>query len=650
MSAPSTLERRLHQQEVVADLGQQALETDDLDQLMHDASVAVSETLENEYCKVLELLPGGDAVLLRQGVGWRDGLVGSATVPTDLDSQAGYTLITEEPVIVDDLRTEDRFSGPELLTSHDVISGISVIIGSVEEPWGVLGTHTTERRNFTEHDATFVQSVANVLGSAIERKQRKQALEWSNQRTELALSATDATIWEWDFEADRVTTNPDPHGLFQTAIRTGDELLEVIHPEDRKRVEQALYEASETETPYEVEYRYHVGESVRWAEDYGELFDPIKRNRPRMLGVTNDITERKERELDLEKHHALTEAANDVIITINEDSVIQTVNPVIEEVFGYEPAELTGESLTVLMPDELAPRHRQAVERYLRTGERALDWDYIELPGRRRDGSEIEVAVSFSEVEFAGGRYFTGVIRDITERKDRERALEESHERLEEFASAVSHDLREPLSTVASYLQMLERRYEDELDEDAQEFIDFAVDGATRMQEMIDGLVTTYARVGSEGDALEPVDLEDIVEDVLVDLEPKIGATDADITTEPLPTVAGARGQLRQLFMNLVDNAIKYSGDEPPAVHITAEESEDMHQIEVRDEGIGLEPDVQDQVFEVFWRLHPEDESPGTGIGLALCERIVDRHGGDIWINATPGEGSTFYFTLPAAT
>ena len=174
--AEAELQTRIRQQEVVTDLGQQALEDDDLDQLMHDASVAVAETLDNDYCKVLELLPS-EEVFLRQGVGWRDGLVGNATVPTDLDSQAGYTLISEEPVIVDDLRTEERFSGPDLLVNHDVVSGISVIIGTVDEPWGILGTHTTDRREFTEYDVNFVKSVANLLAAAIERHEYQNELE-----------------------------------------------------------------------------------------------------------------------------------------------------------------------------------------------------------------------------------------------------------------------------------------------------------------------------------------------------------------------------------------------------------------------------------------------------------------------------------------
>ncbi len=240
-----------------------------------------------------------------------------------------------------------------------------------------------------------------------------------------------------------------------------------------------------------------------------------------------------------------------------------------------------------------------------------------------------------------------GAAQDITERKEREKALEESHERLEEFASAVSHDLREPLATVASYLQLLERRYDDELDEDAAEFIDFAVSGATRMREMIDGLVTTYSRVESDGKPLAPVDLNIVLDDVLQDLSRKIETSDAEITADRLPTVKCDRGQLQQVLMNLIDNAIKYSGDEPPQINVSAQHRDDMCEISVSDEGIGLKPDTTETVFDVFTRAHSELEYPGTGIGLAICDRIVERHGGDIWVESEPGHGSTFTFTMP---
>ncbi|MFC7141751.1 ATP-binding protein [Halosimplex aquaticum] len=236
--------------------------------------------------------------------------------------------------------------------------------------------------------------------------------------------------------------------------------------------------------------------------------------------------------------------------------------------------------------------------------------------------------------------------RDVTERVERERRLEESNERLEQFAYAASHDLQEPLRMVSSYLQLLENRYADDLDDEAREFLAFAVDGADRMREMIDGLLE-YSRVETEGDPLEPVDLNAVFSDVRDDLQVAIEESGADVAAEDLPRVRGDGDQLRQVFQNLVDNAIEYSGDEPPTVRVGAERAGDRWVVSVRDEGIGIDPEYADAIFQVFERLHTSDEYSGTGIGLALCERIVERHGGELWVDAEPGEGSTFSFTLP---
>jgi light-regulated signal transduction histidine kinase (bacteriophytochrome) len=238
-----------------------------------------------------------------------------------------------------------------------------------------------------------------------------------------------------------------------------------------------------------------------------------------------------------------------------------------------------------------------------------------------------------------------GVIRDVTEREEYRRKLEESNKRLEQFAYAASHDLQEPLRMVASYLQLLERRYGDELDEDGEEFIEFAVDGAERMSGMIDGLLE-YARVETQGDPLKPVELNEVLDDVLTDLQLQIEDADAQIEVGSLPQVNGDEGQLRRVFQNLVTNAIEYSGENAPQIAVSAKRNGSMWRISVRDEGIGIDSDETDRVFEVFQRLHSRHECEGTGIGLALCERIVERHGGEIWVESEPGEGSTFSFTL----
>jgi light-regulated signal transduction histidine kinase (bacteriophytochrome) len=234
------------------------------------------------------------------------------------------------------------------------------------------------------------------------------------------------------------------------------------------------------------------------------------------------------------------------------------------------------------------------------------------------------------------------------ERERRERDLEASKERLEQFAYAASQDLQEPLRMVSSHLSLLERRYGDELDEDTEEFIEYAVDGAERMRGMIDGLLE-YARVETRGDPFEPVDLGAVLEDVLADLRLRIESSDPEVTAGSLPTVEGDRSQLRQVRQNLLENAVTYSGDEPPRVHVDAHRAGGELVVSVADEDIGIDPDDAGTVFEVFQRLHSRADNEVTGLGLALCQRIVERHGGEIWVESARGEGATFSFTLPAS-
>ncbi|WP_237561354.1 ATP-binding protein [Halostella pelagica] len=402
------LTQQARQQQVVADLGQLALETDDLDELMDESSRQVANALGNDYCKVLELDSETEELHLRQGVGWDAGLVGEATVSAvEAESQAAYTLENDHPIVVEDLGTETRFSGPELLTNHGVRSGISTIIGPFDEPWGILGTHDTTRHTFSEEDVSFVQSVANILAEAIERRQYQSELE-------------------------------------------------------------------------------------------------------------------------------------------------QTVAD-----------------------------------------------------------------------------------------------LEESNNRLEQFAYAASHDLQEPLRMVSSYLRLIEQRYENELDEEGREFLDFAVNGADWMRAMIEGLLQ-YSRVETKGEPLTPVDLNEVVADVRDDLDIRLTESDTELEVEELPHVLGDETQLGQVFQNLLDNAITYSGEDSPRIQISAEQNGTECTVSVQDEGIGIDPAEHDRIFDVFHRLQGRDEDDGSGIGLALCERIVERHNGEMWVESTPGEGSTFSITLPA--
>jgi light-regulated signal transduction histidine kinase (bacteriophytochrome) len=225
--------------------------------------------------------------------------------------------------------------------------------------------------------------------------------------------------------------------------------------------------------------------------------------------------------------------------------------------------------------------------------------------------------------------------------------LKRSNAELEQFAYIASHDLQEPLRMVASYCQLLQRRYADRLDQDANEFIEFAVDGARRMQQLINDLLA-YSQVGSRGNELQPTDCGDAFKEACQNLETAIKETGAEIQCRDLPVAMADRTQVVQLFQNLIGNAIKFRRDEPPRVEVSAKHENGHIQVSVTDNGLGIEPQYADRIFQIFQRLHRSGEYPGTGIGLALCKKIVERHRGHIWFESEPGIGSTFCFTLPA--
>jgi light-regulated signal transduction histidine kinase (bacteriophytochrome) len=238
--------------------------------------------------------------------------------------------------------------------------------------------------------------------------------------------------------------------------------------------------------------------------------------------------------------------------------------------------------------------------------------------------------------------------KQAAERKQQEylRELKRSNEELEQFAYVASHDLQEPLRMVASYTELLAERYRGKLDPQADKFIGYAVDGARRMQGLIRDLLA-FARVSSKAKPLRPTDSETVLERVLTDLRPVMEKARATVTRGKLPTVNADDSQLGQVLQNLIGNAIKFHGQKPPQVEVSAEFVDEMWRFTVADNGIGINPDSGERIFQMFQRLHTREEYEGSGIGLAIAKRIVERHGGRIWFDSAPGEGTTFRFTLP---
>jgi PAS domain S-box-containing protein len=354
------------------------------------------------------------------------------------------------------------------------------------------------------------------------------------------------------------------------------------------------------------------------------------------------------------KYRGLLEAAPDAMVVVDEDEKIVLLNLQAENQFGYTRDELVGQPLKHIIPVGFAERLQadslrsaaEALAQQIGTG--------IELTGRRKDGSEFPIEIMLSPLDSREGMLITAAIRNITERKNSEtnlvktvEELKHSNNELEHFAYVASHDLQEPLRMVASYTQLLAKRYKGRLDSDADEFIAFAVDGSERMQSLIQDLLT-YSRAGTGGKELREISSEDALRKALTSLRAAIEQSGAIVTQDRLPTITSDATHLAQVFQNLIGNAIKYRGAATPHVHIgVADRGNDEWTFSVSDNGMGIEPQYFEKIFVLFQRLHSREEFAGTGIGLAICKKMVERLGGKIWVESQPKLGSTFYFTLP---
>jgi PAS domain S-box-containing protein len=353
------------------------------------------------------------------------------------------------------------------------------------------------------------------------------------------------------------------------------------------------------------------------------------------------------------RYRGLLEAAPDAMVVVNPLGKILLLNVQAEKQFGYSRDELLGQKVKNIIPEGFAER---LVADALRSAEVALAQQIgtgIELIGRRKDRSEFPIELMLSPLKSSEGILVTAAIRDITTRKKVEANLLEkvaelnrSNEELGQFAYIASHDLQEPLRMVASYTQLLSRRYKGKLDPDADEFIAFAVDGASRMQRLIQDLLAV-SRVGTKGKELLDTSSEEALRNALFNLRGAVESSGALVTHDPLPQVLADETQLIQLFQNLVGNAIKYQKPGVPRVHISAARNGGKKwMFSVKDNGLGIDPQYFEKIFGMFQRLHKREEFAGTGIGLAICKKIVERHGGSIVVESEPGQGATFCFAL----
>jgi PAS domain S-box-containing protein len=518
-----------------------------------------------------------------------------------------------------------------------------------------------EYAEFDFDDNGHLLRIVGAMQDITSQKETELALRRAEEQRQAALEAAGMGTWELELASGLVQWDQKCAGLFgmgDVASVSVDAVFERIHSEDRTRVERAVAETIRGERGghYDVEYRMAVpGGDPRWVRAVGQVV--LDGGRPsRFLGVVMDITERKRTEDHLRRHRELLQGIIDnipVMLTIFDPALKSfRFNTAARTILGWtEKDAMDGSFMEKVYPD---PGYRAKVEQFMRS----LEGGWRDFTVTARNGTRIDS--SWANIRLSDDTLI-GIGIDIRERKAAEASLrrvveelERSNKDLEQFAYVASHDLQEPLRVVGSFVDLLRRRTEGRLGQEPSEYMGFIVDGVSRMQELIKGLLA-YSRVGRPfKDTCS--DADTVLDGVLQAMRVRIEETGAEIVRSRLPEVCIDPVQLGQLFQNLVGNALKFKRrDIPLQVRISCRtlqetdprrEGQKAYQFSIADNGIGIQPEFHERIFLIFQRLHTRQEYAGTGIGLAICKKIVERHGGRIWVESQPGQGSTFHFML----
>jgi PAS domain S-box-containing protein len=489
-----------------------------------------------------------------------------------------------------------------------------------------------------------------------ERRQAEEALRVSEERYRALVNASSQVLYRMSPDWSEMRQLQGGSFIADTEEPNRNWLQEYIYPDDQQQLLKLIAKTVRTGKVFELEHRVRRADgTLGWTFSRAVPVRDAAGEIVEWFGAASDITERKQAEEALRESRSQLDAilrnTPAYVYILDASSRYMHVNRAYEELLGLSNEWLKGKSIYEVFPREVASALEANNRKVLESGTRTE----FEEPAPLADGVHIYTSIKAPLPDASGRPYAViGISLDITDRKqaeeDRERLIEElsrSNRDLEQFAYIASHDLQTPLRAVTGFLSLLARRYQGKLGSDADEFIAFAVEGAERMHQLINDILA-FSRVGTRGKPFEHVESREPLAQALGYLQGRIKEQQAEVIIGELPIVTGDRNQLAQLFQNLIDNAIKYrKPDEPPRIHIGAEEKENAWEFRISDNGIGFDPQFAERIFQIFQRLHVIGEYSGTGIGLAICKRIVERHGGRIWVESEPGRGSTFYFTLP---
>jgi PAS domain S-box-containing protein len=563
----------------------------------------------------------------------------------------GLAVRSQMSVTSDDIQTDSRMKHwREESRKQGFRSAAAIPIRHRDEVIGVLSLYAGQPGFFqNEEEIRLLTEIGGDVSFALD------TLEAENARSHLAAiieSSNDAIVTKdldgiitsWNLGAEKV------FGYTANEI-IGQPILRLIPPDRVEEEEMILNQIKQDQL---------VGhfETVRQKKD-GELMDvsitvsPVKDKNGTVIGASKIARDITERILAEERFRLAIESAPNAIVMVDREGRIVLINSRAENDFRYTREELMRKNVDALVPERFRENHVSFRAGFYEQPQLRPMGVGRELYGLRKDQTEFPVEIGLAPIKMKQGVLVMATIVDITERKRTEAELKHtvedlkrSNADLEQFAYVASHDLQEPLRTITGMVQLLQKRYQGNLDARADEYIGFTVEAATRMQALINGLLE-FSRVDRQGKPIEEVNMKDVVQAATKSLSKTIHEKNAIITCEDLPTVQVDSLQMARLFQNLIGNAIKFRSERQPKIHISATALEDKWHFSVRDNGIGIEPQYFERIFVIFQRLHTRTEYPGTGIGLSLCKKIVERHGGQIWVESESGAGTTFHFTIP---